>query len=194
MKKFFALLLAGLMVFALVACTPVDKPDNPDNPDVTENPDVTPEPDEPTMVPAVGGQIIYGSSTEISGDWGRAMWTNNATDNMIRNLIDDYGTVSTDRDGNYIVNPTVTESIDDVLNEDGSKTFTIKVKSGLVYNNGDPITAKDFIAQTLLCCSPVAKELEITSAAYTQVVGGKDFFDGKAEVLTGLRLIDEYTF
>lgn len=194
MKKFFALLLAGLMVFALVACTPTDKPDNPDNPDVTTNPDVTAEPEGPTMVPAAGGQIIYGASTEISGDWGRAMWTNNATDNMIRNLIDDYGTVTTDRDGNYIVNPTVTESIDDVLNEDGSKTFTIKVKSGLVYNNGEPITAKDFIAQTLLCCSPVAKELEITSVAYTQVAGGTEFFKGEADVVTGLRLINENTF
>ena len=42
MKKFFALLLAGLMVFALVACTPTENPDNPDNPDVTENPDTLP--------------------------------------------------------------------------------------------------------------------------------------------------------
>ena len=31
----------------------------------------------------VGGEIIYGSNTEISGDWAQdAYWTNNATDNI----------------------------------------------------------------------------------------------------------------
>ena len=36
------------------------------------------------------GQVIYGSSTEISGDWAHgAIWTNNASDNMIRNLINE---------------------------------------------------------------------------------------------------------
>ena len=69
MKKFFALLLAGLMVFALVACTPTENPDNPDNPDVTENPDVTPEPDEPTMFrqPAARSSTVHQPRSAATG-------------------------------------------------------------------------------------------------------------------------------
>lgn len=28
------------------------------------------------------GTIVYGSTTELSGDWGREMWTNNACDKL----------------------------------------------------------------------------------------------------------------
>ena len=31
------------------------------------------------------------------------------------------------------------------MNDDGTKTFTVKIKEGLTYNNGEPITAKDYI-------------------------------------------------
>ena len=88
---------------------------------------------------------MYGASTEIGGDFAPgAWWTNNATDKMLRDLSTDYYTVVTDQGGAYVVNNTVTDSIEGTVNEDGTKTFTIKVKEGLTYNNGDPITIKDF--------------------------------------------------
>ena len=43
---------------------------------------------------------------------------------MIRNLISDYGTVSFDQGGAMVMNASVTESIESVVNEDGTKTFT----------------------------------------------------------------------
>ncbi|MGN0997762.1 MAG: hypothetical protein ACI4PG_12715, partial [Candidatus Ventricola sp.] len=87
------------------------------------------------------GTIVYGSSTELSGDWGREMWTNNAADKMVRELMDDYSTVVSNQGGEFVVNPTIVKEMSSVINEDGTKTFIVTINEGLVYNNGEPITA-----------------------------------------------------
>ncbi len=146
MKKLVALLLTAMMLLGVAAVS---------------------------AEPAVGGEIIYGSSTEISGDWAHgAIWTNNATDNMIRGLINDYSTVSFDQGGAMVLNKTVTESIEGVVNEDGTKTFTIKVKNDLVFNDGTPISAKHFVAAPLLFSHPTLLGLGSKNQAYTYYVGG----------------------
>lgn len=146
MKKLVALLLTAMMLLGVAAVS---------------------------AEPAVGGEIIYGSSTEISGDWAHgAIWTNNATDNMIRGLINDYSTVSFDQGGAMVLNQTVTESIEGVVNEDGTKTFTIKVKNDLVFNDGTPISAKHFVAAPLLFSHPTLLGLGSKNQAYTYYVGG----------------------
>ena len=146
MKKLVALLLTAMMLLGVAAVS---------------------------AEPAVGGEIIYGSSTEISGDWAHgAIWTNNATDNMIRGVINDYSTVSFDQGGEMVLNQTVTERIEGVVNEDGTKTFTIKVKNDLVFNDGTPISAKHFVAAPLLFSHPTLLGLGSKNQAYTYYVGG----------------------
>ena len=138
--------------------------------------------------------LIYGSSTEISGDFAPgAWWTNNAVDKMIRELTNDYGTVVSNQGGEYVQNENTCESIEGVMNEDGTKTFTVKIKEGLTYNNGEPITAKDYIWSTLFSCSHVATDLGAKLSGYLTIAGGQEYYDGAAETVTGLRLIDEYT-
>ncbi|MBP3656450.1 MAG: hypothetical protein J6K32_07115 [Clostridia bacterium] len=141
------------------------------------------------------GTIIYGSTTEIGGDFAPgAWWTNNATDNMIRNLTNDYAVTVTDQGGAYVVNPTVCADLSSVVNPDGSKTFTVKINEGLVYNNGDAITAKDFVWPMVFSCSSVATEVGAKLTGYMTYVGGQDFYDGAAAAVSGIRLIDDYTY
>lgn len=154
------------------------------------------------------GQVIYGSSTEISGDWAHgAIWTNNASDNMIRNLINDYGTVSFDQGGAMVMNASVTESIESVVNEDGTKTFTVKIKEGLVFNDGTPITAANYLAALLLFDHPTLQGLGSKSTGYLTYVGGEAFAKGVvaegaaegtapefAKEYAGARLLDDYTY
>ena len=140
------------------------------------------------------GTIVYGASTEIGGDFAPGAWyTNNATDKMLRDLSNDYSTVVTDQGGAYVINPTVCESIDGVVNDDGTKTFTIKVKEGLVYNNGDPINIKDFIWTTAFGCSKLMTDVGAKLTSYLTVVGGQEYYDGTAKTISGLRIIDDYT-
>lgn len=187
MRKLFALLMVACLLLGLVACssTPASTDDN------------TPT-DSSTPVESSGkkveNKIIYGTTTELGGDFSYSLWTNGAADATVWQLMNDYGTVMTDQGGQYVVNSTVVKDLTTTENADGSKTFTITINEGLVFSNGDPITAKNFIAYPMFTCSPVAVALEVNSSAYMDYVGSKDYHDGLADTFTGLRLIDEMTY
>ena len=167
MKKFLALLLAVVMMLSLAACGGNASNDT---------------------------RIIYGSTTEVSGDIGPgAWWTNNATDKMIRDLINDYQPVVTNQGGEFVINETVCGGIESVENSDGSKTFTVKINEGLVFSNGEPITAANYVAYALIAYSPAAAEAGAKVSA-EQVVGAKEYQAGEADALAGVRLVDEYTY
>ena len=140
------------------------------------------------------GTIVYGASTEIGGDFAPGAWfTNNATDKMLRDLSNDYYTVVTDQGGAYVVNNTVCQEIAGEVNEDGTKTFTIKVKEGLTYNNGDPINIYDFAWYPVFSSSKLMTDLGAKLTGYLTYVGGQDYYDGKATTVSGVRIIDDYT-
>ena len=141
------------------------------------------------------GTIIYGCSTEIGGDFAPgAWWTNNATDKMIRDMTNDYAVTTTDQGGQYIINPTICANLDSVVNDDGSKTYTVTINEGLVYNNGEAITAKDFVWPMIFSCSKVATDTGAKLTGYLTYVGGQDYYDGNATAVSGIRLIDDYTY
>ena len=167
MKKFLALLLAVVMMLSLAACGGEASNDT---------------------------RLIYGSTTEVSGDIGPgAWWTNNATDKMIRDLINDYQPVVTNQGGEFVINETVCGGVESVANDDGSKTFTVKINEGLVFSNGEPITAANYVAYALIAYSPAAAEAGAKVSA-EQVVGAKEYQAGEADALAGVRLVDEYTY
>ncbi|MBR4462358.1 MAG: ABC transporter substrate-binding protein [Erysipelotrichaceae bacterium] len=141
----------------------------------------------------VVNQIIYGSTTELNGDLGNAWWGNNASDALVRSLINDYSVIVSNQGGEFIENKTVTSGVTSVVNEDGSKTFTVGINKGLVYNNGEPITAADFVAYALVAYSPALKEAGGKVSPDT-VVGAPEYQSGATNVLSGVRLIDEYTY
>ena len=141
------------------------------------------------------GTIVYGSSTEIGGDFApSSWWTNNATDKMIRDLTNDYGVTVTNQGGEYVVNPTVAKNIESVVNPDGSKTFTVTINEGLTYNNGEEIKAADYIWAEVFSCSKVAMDVGAKLTGYLTYVGGQEYYDGAATAVSGIRLIDDYTF
>ena len=141
------------------------------------------------------GTIIYGSSTELGGDFApSSWWTNNATDKLVRDLTNDYGITVTNQGGEFVVNDTVCKDLTSVVNDDGSKTFTVTINEGLTYNNGEAITAKDYVWGIVFSCSKVAMDTGAKLTGYLTYVGGQEYFDGKATAVSGVRLIDDYTY
>ena len=133
------------------------------------------------------GTIVYGSSTEIGGDFApSSWWTNNATDKMIRDLTNDYGVTVTNQGGEYVVNPTIAKNIESVVNPDGSKTFTVTINEGLTYNNGEEIKAADFLWAEVFSCSKVAMDTGAKLTGHLTYVGGKDYYDGTATAVSGI--------
>lgn len=139
--------------------------------------------------------LIYGASTEINGDFApSALWTNNATDKMLRDFTSDYSVIVTDQGGALVINPTVAASVEGVMNEDGTKTYTVVLNDGLVFNNGEAITIKDFLWYTAFGCSSVASEVGGKPSAYLSIAGGQEYYDGTAETISGLRMLDDHTY
>lgn len=152
------------------------------------------------------GKVILGSSTDLSGAFRNSSWGKSspgASDLDIENLTTGYATLMTDATGTYVYNmKTLAEEPTVVENEDGSKTYTIKIKSGLKYSDGSEITAKDYIAATLANSTAVALAAG-GSGSSGQVLAGFDAFkayeggevaEGASRYFDGIMLIDDYTF
>lgn len=149
--------------------------------------------------------IILGNSTELSGQFRYAAFGKSspgASDNDVEGLTTGLETVSTTKEGGYTWNDTVVESHEEVTNEDGSLTYTIKIKDDLKFSDGSAVTAKDYLAFTMAFGSPVGTEAASRESSYRTVVGwqnayqkytGPDSTEGTKE-FAGLHLIDDYTF
>ena len=187
LTKLFALLLVLAMITVMFAgCKGNEEPTDPSNSDASTEPSSE-------ATEKHENKVIYGSDTELSGDLGNAWWTNNATDKLIRDLINDYDVIVFDQFGQMKVNETVSDGVQTAENEDGTATYTVKIKQGLTYSDGTPITAADYVAYMLVQFSPATLEAGATVSSDT-VVGGTEYQNGESKVLAGLRLLDEYTY
>lgn len=152
-------------------------------------------PERPDIIQNVGDNtLIIGTTTEPTGDFATPYWQNNATDNDINAFLSGYATYDLSRDGQFMPNVTAVESEETADNDDGTKTYTFKIKEGLVYSDGTPITAKDYVASVLLFSSPVLTELQARPTYGQFYVGYNEYLTGEANEFAGVRLIDDMTF
>lgn len=170
MKKFLALLLAVVMVLTMVACGEGKK--------------------------KADGQVVIGTSTEASGDWAYSAFVRNpnATDNAVMTLTDDMTTVDSDQRGDYGINKTVVKSYERIEEENGNVTYKFVINDGLKFNNGEAVTAQNFVAWTMFVTSPAGKEMGVVSATYNMLPGGLAYRNGETNVLSAVHLYDEKTF
>ena len=150
--------------------------------------------------------VILGSSTELSGAFRNSSWgktSPGSADLDIENLTTGYSTLQTNMDGAYVYNMNaLAEEPTMVENADGSKTFTIKIKSGLKFSDGTEITAKNYIASTLANSTDVVVAAGGSGSAGMTVAGfdafnaykGGEVAEGASRYFEGVQLIDDYTF
>lgn len=169
-------------------------------------------------------KIIIGNTTELSGNLRHSTFgvsSPAASDLDIDGLINGYSTVVANKVGDYQYDSTVVESHEDKVNEDGTRTFTVKIKNDLKFSDGTPITAKNFLYFLMAFSTPITatKEGGGSNTAGQAYVGYKEYsqFDGTndgkiiykkdkdgkdttdvdytiSKKFKGVRLIDEYTY
>jgi ABC-type transport system substrate-binding protein len=150
------------------------------------------------------GSFILGNTTDLSGKFRYATFgasNPGAADNDVAGLVNGLETVVTTKEGGYTVNDTVVKSFDLTENEDGTATYTIEIYDDLKFSDGSPITAKNYLYFPMAFSTPVAAEGSGRDArALMNYVGYDEFatFDGTegsgSAVMTGLRLLGDYTF
>lgn len=205
LKKTLVFLLVLSMVLSAFAFACGKKTDEPaEEPGTeTETPaddenaeDEEPADDESAERPTEpSGQLIIGQITEMSGDFS-GVWQNNASDADVRRLVSGYGTVDQTDEGEYVIDDSIVEKYDTKENEDKSKTYTFTIKQGLKFADGKEITAKNYVAGTMLWSSKLIGP-DFCGAKNTggmDLVGYDAFSKGEKKEFTGVHLIDDYTF
>ncbi len=150
----------------------------------------------------VDNSAILGSSTELSGAFRNSSWGKSSpgsADLDIEDLTSGHSTVQTGFDGSLMWNMTaLAEEPTAVKNDDGSLTYTIKVKDDLVFSDGSPITAKNYIAYALANSTAVSVAAGGTGISGMNFVGYEEFkaYEGEGDKVyfEGIKLIDDYTF
>lgn len=157
--------------------------------------------------------VILGSSTELGGAFRNSSWGKSspaASDLDIQDLTSGHSTVMTNNVGGMLWNMTALAQVPTAeFNEDGELTYTIKIKDSLVFSDGSPITAKNYIVGLLCNSTPVGVAAKGTGNSGLQVVGFDEFkaytgtndgaaVEGKdytaSKWFSGIKLLDDYTF
>ncbi len=165
-------------------------------------------------VTTADNSVILGSATDLSGSFRNSSWGKSnpgSSDLDIQNLTTGYSTIMASKDGNYSWNEGVVDGTPaSKVNEDGTLTFTIKIKKDLKFSDNSAINAKNYIAALLSNSTPVGAAAGGSGTAGQTVVGFAEFSaydgtnDGKevgdknkvtaTKFFKGVQLLDDYTF
>ncbi len=148
--------------------------------------------------------IILGNTTALGGKFRYATFGGNspgAADLDVSDMSTGLETISTTKEGGYVTNPTVVKELVETDNEDGSRTYTITIYEDMVFSDGSPVTAKNYLYFAMAFSTPVAAQAAGKDhQALMTAVGFKDFnaYDGTegsgTPYITGLRLLGDYQF
>ena len=120
-------------------------------------------------------------------------YSNSSYDAWVRDMLWSYGVFYNDRDtGEFKDNPTVVEKVEEELDDAGNKTYTFTLKEGLLWSDGEPVTAKDYVFSILFRASAEHKDFAPQDSTGDDLLGFADYAEtGKFE---GVKLVDDYTF
>ena len=136
-------------------------------------------------------KLVVATTTPFSGNFLSAVNGNNTSDQDIRHLIHGYGLVYWDSaTGSYQFN-SQTVSGDPGVSEDGT-SFIIPIASNLRFNDGTPITVRDYAFTLLLLGSQELKETTGERGNVSRILGGRDYMEGKTDVLRGFRMLGDH--
>lgn len=199
-KKILSLLLAGLLTLSVAACGQQQTVTNNDQGSSSSEASQASEessdlssgerPTEPT------GQLVIGSITQVINEFYDTGFSSSETNYNMYDLIHGgYDTVVFSKEGEFQYNDTVVASHEETENEDGTKTYTVTINDGLVWSDGTPITAKDYVFAVLLENSDEMAGVDgyPCNTGYSYV-GYDEWLDGSADAFAGVHLVDDMTF
>ena len=199
-KKILSLLLAGLLTLSVAACGQQQTVTNNDQGSSSSEASQASEessdlssgerPTEPT------GQMVIGSINQVINEFYDTGFSTSETNyNMYVLIHGGYDTVVFSKEGEFQYNDTVVASHEETENEDGTKTYTVTINDGLVWSDGTPITAKDYVFAILLENSDEMAGVDgyPCNTGYSYV-GYDEWLDGSADAFAGVHLVDDMTY
>ena len=140
-------------------------------------------------------ELVVGNPTHLEGNFYTDMWGNNTADLDVRLLLHGYNLVTWDgADGMFIWDPSVANGLAEVDKNNGDRTYYISLYSDLVYSDGTPITAADYIFSFLMQIAPQVNEAGGKSLRLNHIKGVEEYLSGATKAVSGIRLRDDRQF
>ena len=115
---------------------------------------------------------------EMNGDFIEG-FINSVNDYSIKTLTSGYtDTYEQTSNGELILNNAIIETVNTSLDTNKNKIYTFKLKSNLKWNNGDNLTAKDYVAGILWQTSPQWQSVGAVSTIGINLLGYENYHAG----------------
>ena len=135
-------------------------------------------------------KLIVSVTTPFNGNFLSDVLGSNICDQDVRKLIHGYNLVYWDSEtGSFQFNQNIVSATS--VSEDGTG-FILAISEDMTYNDGTPITAKDYAFSLLLQGSPELQEAAGGRGDLKRILGGRDYQDGKTDELKGVRVLGDY--
>lgn len=145
--------------------------------------------------PAAEGatHVTVGNATRVSGSFFTSQFGNNTSDIDVRSMIHGYDPVVWTSQLTFDIDPQVARTVTLSASPVGT-TYTIVLQQDLKWNDGTPITARDYVFTILMESSPAFAALGADIGVWSHLVGYDEYAAGRVNTFSGVRLIDEYIY
>lgn len=143
------------------------------------------------------GELIVGNTTELNGRFFTTFWGNTSADASVKELLHKtLDTVVYQKElSGYGYNNRVVTNVEETENADGTKTFILDLSRDMVYSDGSPVKAEDYVFSILFGSNSVLKEVGASEPAEgISYVGYPEYREGTAKEFSGIRLLGDYRF
>lgn len=150
----------------------------------------------PSLAEDIGSTepFVVGSPSALSGAFFTGMWGNDTSDIDVRALLHAYSPVVWSMQSLFEINPTVVQEVVVGVLDNGNKMYTINLYEDLKYNDGTPITARDYVFSLLLHGSPIVEQIGGNITSVVHIAGYEEYATGQSDIFAGVALISEYSF
>lgn len=207
-KRFIALLLSALFLFAAMACGSSENlqadeagasavsrsmPQNVTAEQLsTAGALQDAEQPETAAKAALPEELTVGTPNPMRGDFFTDMFGNIGSDQDVRTLIHGYDLINWDQSqSEYAVDPTVVKSYTTSADGKGNKTYRFTLWDDLYYSDGTEIKAQDYAFSLLLQMSPEMEAIGATPYRSEYILGSKAYYKGDSKVLAGVRVLSD---
>ena len=108
-----------------------------------------------------------------------------------RSLLIGKGLLLNDEEGRVFFNSDVVESSESIINADGKRQVTVKIRKGMTFSDGTPIKAENYLGKFMVESSPIY----LRQSNLTYKLDGYDTFSTAEQqtVFSGVKMPDDYT-
>lgn len=139
-------------------------------------------------------ELVIGTF-DMNGDFLQSEgFGNSSYDKNVRDMIHGYSPIAFTRDGEFLVDETVVKSMEKSEDADGNTVYTFALNEGLKWNDGEPVTADDYLFAYLVAGSPQLVAAGASDTTGENFVGYADYHTGASETHTGIKKIDDLTY